>query len=41
MDFDSICKCFPGYQKTGDNSNYNDYGLINSENVVLNKANCS
>ncbi|WP_304176551.1 hypothetical protein [Pseudobutyrivibrio ruminis] len=41
MDFDSICKCFPGYKKTTENTGYSDYRLINVENIMIKEANCS
>ena len=41
MDFDSICKCFPGYKKTTENAGYSDYRVINVENVMIKEANCS
>ena len=41
MDFDSICKCFPGYKKTTENTGYSDYRLINVENMMIKEANCS
>ena len=42
MDFDSICKCFPGYRKTSEKDDfYFDYRLINTEDMLLKTANCS
>ena len=41
MDFDSICKCFPGYKKTAENVSYSDYRVINVENVMIKEVNCS
>lgn len=35
MDFDSICKCFPGYRKTTNDSTYPEGTIINSESAVM------
>lgn len=41
MDFDSICKCFPGYRKTTNDSNYSEGTIINSESAVMQQVSCS
>lgn len=41
MDFDSICKCFPGYRKTTNDSNYPEGTIINSESAVMQQVSCS
>lgn len=41
MDFDSICKCFPGYKKTTEDTHSQESRMINSESMIIKKANCS